>query len=591
MLSITDLPLLALLFPAAATLICTVLGRPWPRRPAFWARWVLRLGLLLALADAVTVLYRLQPGGTLEATLWRLGPRLPITLSVDTGGTVLAIMVLVAALVVSFAARDRRPLASAALGLAVLGAVGAAFAGDLLSLYIGLQLSALGGIGLSYARQPRAASTRMVWAAIADQGIGLVWLGAMVVLLHRTSTLQLTAIPTSTVSPALAGLLLLPAVVRLAGCGLIAGSASPGRLGSVARSLDVADWLTVVAVPTALLVLIRVQALSGGTWPAPWFGTSLDLLALLMGATAVAVILVSSNPHAELRALLLLVGALVIVGFGQNTADGRLLGLAAGLFLEISCAFLPRALLGRARGRSPGGPRAVRGASRAQLMLGGAVTLLPCVLGFAVALLGLDLALRGGLEAGFAPALAYLFAMAGLVLTVPRLRRASTSPTSWSWPLWLPVLCLGTAVIVPGWAITLAAAALAPPGTASLGLLSAPDPFVVLAPGLVWPGGYLALLALLVGGGGWALRLASGARSAGAEAPARAAVTPTVVLPDRLAALIARVTSAPSWPREVRGWYVILISLADREVAERPVWLWVAAAAAAAWLLAEWVRL
>jgi hypothetical protein len=41
----------------------------------------------------------------------------------------------------------------------------------------------------------------------------------------------------------------------------------------------------------------------------------------------------------------------------------------------------------------------------------------------------------------------------------------------------------------------------------------------------------------------------------------------------------------------VRGWYVILVSLADREVAERPVWLWVAAAAAAAWLLAEWVRL
>jgi hypothetical protein len=587
-LSITFLPLLALLLPAAATLVCSALGRPWPRRPGFWSRWVLRVALVVALADVVAMFKWLQPGGTLQATVWQVEPRLPITLTVDTAGTVLAMMVLAAALVVSFAARDRRPLTSAALGLAVLGAVGAAFAGDLLSLYIGLQLSALGGIGVSYARQPRAASSRVVWAVVADQTIGLVWLGAMVALLHHTATLQLNAIPTTTVSPALAGVLLLPAAVRLLGCGLIAGASVPGRPGAIGRSLDVADWLTVVAVPTALLLLIRVQALSGGTWPEPWFGTGVDLLALLMAAIAVVGLLVSSNPHSALRAVLLVLGALVFVGFGQNTADGTLLGLTAGLFLELSAAFLPRALLGSARGRRI--PAAVGERSGIPRLTGRAIVLVPCVLGFAVALLGMELALRSGLEEGFAPALAYLLSLVGLVLIVPRLRRAATSPGRWSWALWLPVLGLGAAAILPGWALTQAATSLAPPGTASLALLSAPDPLVILEPGLLWPGGYLVLLAGLVGGGAWALRLAMGASTPVAE-PTLPAAEPSVILPTRLAAFVARTSSAPSWTREVRGWYATLVGLADREVSERPVWLWVAAAAVAAWLLAEVVKL
>lgn len=584
--SITAFPLLALLLPAAATLVCLALGRPWPRRPGFWARWVLRLGLVLALADVVAILYWLQPGGTLQSTLWQLEPRLPITLSVDTTGTVIAITVLAGALVASFAARDRRPLASAALGLAVLGAVGAAFAGDLLSLYIGLQLSALGGIGLSYARQPRAASSRMVWAVVADQGIGLIWLGAMVALLHQTATLQLNAIPTGTVSPALAGLLLLPAVVRLAACGLIAGSARPGRPGSVGRSLDVADWLTVVAVPTALLLLIRVQSLAGGDWPTPWFGTCLDLLALVMGGAALAGLIRSRAPNFGLRAVLLLLAALVIVGFGQNTADGTLLGLTAGLFLEASAALLPRALLGSARGRRWTVVAASGDRSGVQRGLGVGIVLLPCVLGLAVALLGLDLALRGGLKLGFAPTLAYLFALVGLVLAIPQLSRAATSPTRWSWPLWLPVLGLGAAAILPGWVVTYASAALAPPGTATVALLSAPDPLVILAPGLLWPGGYLVLLAGLVVGGAWALRLATGF-----NAPMGEPSAPPPSPPDGLAAAAAAGGSTFSLGREVRGWYSILVGLADREVSERPVWLWVVVAAAAAWVLAEVLKL
>ncbi|MGC1184251.1 MAG: hypothetical protein WBA31_03745 [Candidatus Dormiibacterota bacterium] len=590
MLSITELPVLTLLFPAAATLVCSALGRPWPRHPAFWARWVLRAGLLLGLADAIAVLDLLHPGGALQTTLWTLDPKLPISLSVDTTGTVIAILVLVSALVISFAARDRRPLASAALGLAAVGAVGAAFAGDLLGLYIGLQLSTLGGIGLSYARQPRAASSRMVWAALADQAVGLVWLGAMVLLLNQTATLQLSAIPTSRVGPALAGLLLLPAVVRLAGCGLVAGSTRPGRPGSVGRSLDVADWLAVVGVPTILLLLVRIQSLSGGSWPVVWFGTCLDLLALVLVVLAVVSLLASSSPQSALRSLLLLLAALVVVGFGQNSADGTLLALTAGLFLEISSVFLPRALLSRPRRRtrSPSLPSQNR---RAGMVLSGAVTVAPCGLGFTVALLGLDLAFRSGLRWGVAPALAYSLALAGLVLTVPRLLRGATPPDGWSWAIWLPVLCLGAAVFLPGWAVTVAAAALAPPGTVGAGLLSAPDPLVIAAPGLLWPGGYLVLLSLIAAGGFWALRVVMGSAERAVAPTPGSAPTPALASPPRVGGWLARGGRPPAWAQEVRGWYSTLARLADREAAERPVWLWIGAAAIAAYLLAEMVKL
>ncbi|MGH7667602.1 MAG: hypothetical protein ACRENY_02425 [Candidatus Dormibacteria bacterium] len=583
---LTDLALLALLFPAAATLICSALGRPWPRRPDFWARAVLRLGLLLTLADVALLLHQLQPGGTLQLTLWSLEPDLPVTLSVGSSGLVLAVIVLVAALVVSGAAGDRRPLASAALGLAVLGAIGAAFAGDLLGIYIGLQLSSMGGIGLSYARQPRAASRRMVWAVVADQTVGLIWLGGLVELLHHTATLQLTAIPTSFVNPALVGLLLLPAVVRLAGCGLVASSALTGSPASRQRTLDVADWLAVVAVPTSLLLLIRVLGLAGGSWPQPWFGTCLDLLGLVMGGVALFELLISSAPGSGIRGLLLSLGALVVVGFGQNNSSGVVLGLGSGIALELSVAFLPRAALGS----RPGWTRVGRGRGRRAAppfgVAGAVVGTLGCALALGVSVLGLDLSLRAGLELGTAPALVYLVALAALVLAALRLRRLTSSPLTWAWSLWLPGLCLSAAAILPGWALTTAVADMVPPGTSGPVLLSVPDPLAVLAPGLLWPGGYLILLIAAVAGGSWAVRLATGSRAlgVGSTRPMPLPVSPM------LAGWAARLGPSQTWRSEVRGWSSILLELADREVAERPIWLWLAAAAAAGWLLAEIVK-
>lgn len=417
----------------------------------------------------------------------------------------------------------------------------------------------------------------------------MIWLGSMVVVLHRTSTLQLNAIPPGAVTPALAGLLLLPAVVRLAGCGLLAGSVSRGRTGQRARSLDVADWLTVVAIPTALVVLLRIQTLSGGSWPAQWFGTCIDLLAVAVGGLAVLLLLASRDPESRIWALPLSLTALVIVGFGENTADGTLLALAAGLFLELSCAFLPRALLGRREGAHSQDATGGQGGSWARQQLATALVALPWVLGCEVALLGLDLALPEGLGAAFAPVLAYLLAIAGLVLTIPGLRRLSPVPIRLGWALWLPGLCLLGAALLPGWAVTLAAGALAPPGTTSATLISSPDPLVLLVPGMILPGGYLLLLAVLVGVSVWAMRLATGALPTASQTRG-GGILPEVSLPARLEVFLTGSARPPHWLGEMRGWYSILVRLADREVGERPVWLWLAAAALTAYMLAEWVK-
>ncbi|MGH7640179.1 MAG: hypothetical protein ACREN7_06640 [Candidatus Dormibacteria bacterium] len=575
---LSALPLLLLLLLAGAALVASVVGQPRPMA-AVWARSAVRLGLLLALADAVSLLYQLQAGGTVTTTLWELAPNLPVTLAVDRSGAALAIMVLVAALVVSWAAHDEEPLASAALGLAALGAVGAAFAGDLLSLYIGLQLSSAGGIGLSYARRRRAASLRMLWALGADQAIGLVWLAALVELWHRTSTLGLQQIPTGYVTPALAGVLLLPVVVRLLGCALA------GAAGAGSRGADVGDWLAVVAIPTSLVLFLRVLGLGGGSWPTPWFGTCLDLLALALGAAALWQSLVRSTRTGGLRALLLAQAALVVVGFGQNSADGTLLALAAGLFVDMAAAFLPRALLPRS---GAGGGAASVAESVHRRRLGGAAGILPCFATLALALLGLDLALRAGLVLGVTPALAYLGALVALVFAGFRLRVLVGSSGSWPWPLWVPALGLAAAAALPGWAVTVAAAALVPPGQLGPTVLIAPDPLSLLAPGFLWPGGYLLVLGavgLLAAG---ALRLAAGPMSAG-PAPPPAKAPPALVLPLAPAWLRLQLVLLGLGPR-LLGGCATMLELADREVTERPVWIWLAGAVAAAWLLAEYVR-
>ncbi len=583
MLPVSELPPLALVIPAVACLACTAIGRPWPRHPGRWARWVMRFGLLLALACVVALLSSLRPAGVLDLTLWRLGPTLPITLQVEVGGATMGVLVLAAALVVSFAAREARPLASAALGLAALGGMLVAFAGDLMALFIGLQLSALGGITLSYARHPRAPSRRVLAAALVDQALALVWLGAVMVVLRGSGTLRLSAVPPSEITPLIAGLLILPGVVRLGSCGLLSGRAGSGHLGR-ARLLDVADWYTVVALPTGLMLLLRIQELAGGAWPETWFGTSLDLLGLVLGVVAVGWVLYSGDPAPELRALPLACLALVLAGFGQNSATGTLLALAGALFLELAVAFLPRTAHGFQL--SPKAPYAMRSLARLQAGVGRLALLLPFSLVVGVGVLGMGLALGAGVESGLAPAAAYLAGLAALALLIPR-AWAQAGRWAGSPALLVPALGLLASALVPGWAVMVGAAALPAVGSGA-SALSAPDPLSLAGMGTIWPGGYLALLALILAVAVAGLRLAADRplptlfRTAPRGSPANP--------PPWVRELVRWRPPARLLP-ETASWSRQLLGLADRELAERPVWLWVGAAGFAAWAVTELIRL
>ncbi len=581
MLSLTSLPMWAVLFPGLGALVAGAIAGPRVRDPGVWARWAVRCGLLVALAAASYLLFRIQPSGTVGVTLWNLDSALPVTLQAEVGGTIISILVLTAALVVSFCAVDRRPLASAALGLAAMGAVLAALSGGLLSLFVGLQLSAVGGIGLSYARLPRAASHRIVWAAVADQSVSLIWLGAVVEVLHSAGTLQFNDIPTGTMTLPLVVVLLVPAAVRLCTVALLGRGGADGQ-GS--RDADLSDWLTVAAVPTALILLLRVQELSGGSWPSASFGTILDLLALVVVLGAAARLLLAPSRAADFGALLLVSVALVLLGFGSNSPTGTELGVGAGLFLQIAAAIAARAGLSAQPGPATGDRGG--GAVTALVRLGIWTAFFPFSLAPLVALAGLTLALDSGGWQGVMPTLGYGCCLLILGLTFRAGVRLPLRAARAQWGLTIPAISLIGSAVVSGWVVTGVAGAVAFSGAQVTSPLTSPDPFSVELLGILFPVGYLALLTALVAVGWVALVFAFGSPR----------VT-TVVKPEAVVLLesdlgrrrwvAVDLGRAVSWLTTAREVTMMGLSMAEREIAERPVWLWVVTTAAVAWLMAQ----
>jgi len=577
-LSLTELAFLALLLPALAALASGIMGRPWPASAAVGARWLVRAGLALALADVSILLALIQPAGSVSATIWEFDARLPVTLQVDGSGAVIAIAILAAALVVSFAASEQRPLASAALALAALGGVLVALSGGLLSLFVGLELSAVGGIGLSYARYPRAASSRIVWAAAADQVVAIAWLGAVVVVYHQVGTLEFADIPTGVVTFALAGVLLVPAVVRLAGVGLLAVSSGEPRRSDAARAVDVADWLGVVGVPTALVLILRVRQLAGGSWPDPAFGTALDLVGIVFAGTALGLWLWSSRSGSEARALLLASSGLILLGFGSNSAAGAELAVGAAIFTELAVTLLPRALFLTRRRPSP-----------ALVGTGGVAAMVPICLVATVALLGLTLELGVGGALGIVPALGYVLVLAVIGMVAARSRGLVGSPGGWDWALAVPAAGLLAAALVPGWVLTSVAALIAFPGAAVASGLTAPNPFVVQLGSTLWPLGYLVILLGLAAVAWLALRYAvglevwAGSPSGQPGEPARAPWG-RIRLP---AAAESAGRELLAWSKRIAGAGSLALELADRDLAERPIWLWLATAAIVGWLMVQ----
>lgn len=560
--TLEQLTALAVGIPAVAALVSATLGGI----PGRWApaagRWTVRLGLLLSMASLATLLVGLQPSGVVQVTLWQVAPRLPIDLQGGVGGVAVAIAVLLAALVVGGMERDG-PLSSAALAVAATGGVLVALAGGLLSIFVGLQLSAVGGIGLSYARHPRAPSWRVMVAAVADQAMALIWLGAAVSVYGQTGSMLLSGIPTQAVTSPLATLLALPGVARLGGALLLAAPAPAGP----DRGRDVADWVAVVAAPTGFALLLRTQQLAGGAWPNPSLGTGLDAvaIALLVGAVLIGRLTDRKAPRGG--AVLAIGAALVLLGFGMDSPAGAALACLAAAFLQMSALVLPRLAERRV------GARLNRWvATSARLSVSA-----PVSLGAVTAVVGLALAIASGPGRGLAPAIGF----AGALATVGLVARRGMSADRVPWPALVPALLLAAAALLPGLALTLVAQPIITNGAGSILPLTAPDPLSLEVPGMLWPAGYLAVIGTLGGTAFGLLRWLS-------RSPAPAEV------PEMESG------SWPSWTRVGEGLagarqrldrplgaLRLGMRLAERELAERPVWLWLATALAAGWLLAQ----
>ncbi len=582
MLSLTTLPLLVLVLPAIGAFLGGVLPSPATLEPGVIARWSVRGSIALAAAGTLDLLLRIGPSGTVTVTLWRVDSGLPVTLQFGVGGLLMALLILGAGLLVSLAAADRRPLASSALGLAVAGSLMAALAGGLLGLFVGLQLSAVGGIGLSYARSPRTASHRIIWAAVADQTVALIWLAAVLTIYHTAGTLQFSDIPTVSVNFIVAWILLIPALVRLGSVSLLFGRSGVG--GTAARSLDVADWLAVAAIPTGLTVLLRDLQLSGGSWPSPSFGTVLDLLGLLLALAAAAASLTVWRRRRSDAALPLIVVALILVGFGTDSTAGIELAVAAALFLELLVYFLPRLRHAQAPRPSPSGLRA--GLLGGWLWLGTIGLLSPLSFGFTAAVLGFELAAPTR-NSGLLPAVGYVACLVALCLVLPGLLLLRPPAAEGSnWVLAIPAGLSIAFTVAGGWVVTGVAAAFAFSTTAVTSPLTAPDPLLLEVPGLLYPVGYLAALVAMLLVGAIALRYALGLGPMrlhlGAVEPAS-----DPELPLFLQSLGRRLGQASTSARSLLGVIDHGLAISEREVAERPIWLWIGLTALAVWLMAQ----
>jgi hypothetical protein len=154
----------------------------------------------------------------------------------------------------------------------------------------------------------------------------------------------------------------------------------------------------------------------------------------------------------------------------------------------------------------------------------------------------------------------------------------------------VPVAGLFAAAVAPGWVLTSVAGAIASDGGTAAAIVTAPDPLAVQIPGLLWPAGYLTLLMLLGGLALFALRVA-----AGLPALPRRSVRELEVSPALAGwAAIPLIGAPPPVLLRLRSGLgrayrvtVAALELSEREVAERPVWLWLATTLALTWLLTQ----
>ncbi|MBV8199605.1 MAG: hypothetical protein JOZ15_03170 [Acidobacteria bacterium] len=318
-------PLSLALAPApllAAVVLAVVLPRGAIRAVRFVALAALVLSLGFVLLDAAPSF----GGGRILASFGDALPGVPYLFSADGTGALIACAAVVAALLFITQPADMSGRAVAGLLGCAGGAIIAAFAGNAVMLFAGMEVANVGVFGLltEGGRRPGRAA---VAALVVEHAAALSLLAAAANLQASSGTSDFGALPAGAVTAAVAVPWALAASIRL-----LAPLVTPLRLRLTAA------WAATAAVPTGAVVLLRLREVLGGAGlpAAAWTLAAVGSLAAIAGAT---IALRSRSAPGRLGRALMVVAAgtaLAVAGFPQAPASTAVAAGVAALELVVA---------------------------------------------------------------------------------------------------------------------------------------------------------------------------------------------------------------------------------------------------------------
>lgn len=500
------------LTPAPLILALALLGLA-PHVFRQWARGIgaaaLGVTLVLLAVDAVPV----TGGGRILVSVGGAVTGVPYLFRADSAAIVVAISATAAALLLLAPGALERPRVSPLL-VCVLGSLLAAFAGNAVMLFGGVEVANVGAFLLLTAGARRPGRGALL-ALVVEHAAALALLAAAANLQVTIGTSDFTAVPPGAVTVAVAVPWGLGAAVRLA---------APAVVPERTRVPTVA-WAATSSLPVGVAMVLRLREASGGVEP---LAATVTLALVGAGITLAGAIVVArstTHPTRAGRGLCLAIAGPIIalVGLQQAVAATAIAAGIGALALAVAASSV-----WERHGSDP----AQRALAAAAMI---AVAGLPLGFGATALVLELSAALGAGVAALpllLALAAAAATAAAGAVRAgIDMARRGADHPWGSRWPPAIGVIAVMAAVagaIIPGAYAGWLDGALGAPGTlADVGAAA------VAGPAGGWPGGYFAVAAILLAGAGLAALSLSDARvralEAATERRVRAAAPPVPV--------------------------------------------------------------
>jgi multicomponent Na+:H+ antiporter subunit D len=358
-------PMLAIIAPLTAVALCAL-------SPSGRLAWVVAsIAAIVAMACALDVTMSVQSAG---ARLYAAGgwqTNLGVTLRIDGLGAFGLSLVSVAGALAIISSigplrrdveRRRQPLAMALCALVTCGALGMIAAGDLFTVFVFMQMSAIGaaalvGMGAEADRRAAPAGLRvLMWSSVGAifyaLGAGLMFLSTGSFDIARAAAVLNAA---EHARGAVAGVALM-----IAGLGIAAAVAPlhAGLVAALGRGPSFAAPLLGVALAAAgLMALARLMALLvGASAPGISNGASVALVAL--GVSSVVIGSMQAAAATDLRRLVAYATAAqagcVAIGLATSSLDGMI----GALFHALNQALVAFVFLGVAAQLGAGAPMA-----------------------------------------------------------------------------------------------------------------------------------------------------------------------------------------------------------------------------------------